>query len=100
MSPRGRRERLIDALGLLLLLAGGAMYARSFLGMRTLRDSAFVKGRPWAMVRQWEHLLTLSRWGLAVAGVGLLVLIGGAWVERRARRERARTGDPLTDPTG
>ncbi|MDQ6887763.1 MAG: hypothetical protein M3068_10765 [Gemmatimonadota bacterium] len=100
MSAAGRRERLVDALGLLLLLIGGTLYARSYLGMRTLRDSAFVTGKPWAMVRRWEQLVTLSRWGLAVAAAGLLVLIGGAWLGSRARAERERARPPLADPTG
>jgi hypothetical protein len=90
----GRLSRLIDLASLILILAGGALYLKAYFGMQELRsrpEAEFIRGESVAFGRIAEHarLTRVSRVGLAIAGLGLIVGLSAAAHARQIARRRS-----------
>ncbi len=87
--PVPRIGRVLDVVGLLLFVAGAALYARSWLGLRAMdRFERTPEDDLWAAVERADELTRLGRLGSAVMAAGALVAIVAAFVARRvAARE-------------
>jgi heme/copper-type cytochrome/quinol oxidase subunit 1 len=88
-QPVSRLGRLLDAIGLLLFLAGAVCFGMAYLGMKQLRAAGFVPrrpGEPFGAVHEWEQWQRLSWVGLTVAAVGLAVAVTAAIVWNRQKR--------------
>ena len=79
--------RRLDLAGVALLLAGGACYLRAYLGMIGIEKNGVdpTSGRLTG-IAQYDHFWQLSRLGLAVGALAVVVLLAGAIVTWRARR--------------
>ena len=86
-----RTGRILDLAALLLFLAGGALYARSWLGLRAIDD--FRRGADDALFAAIAHADALSRigrLGLVLMAAGGVVAIVAALVARRMARRPAK----------
>jgi hypothetical protein len=96
--PVSRTGRMLDLLGLALILAGAACYLWAYAGMRALegvKPSANPTLRAeevFTSVNRWGRLNTLSRVGVGLIGAGLVVAVGAAVAGAR----RGKVG-PATD---
>ncbi|HYC51118.1 MAG TPA: hypothetical protein VEB19_08430 [Gemmatimonadaceae bacterium] len=94
MSARpGFTSRLIDLLSVVLVLAGGAVYLNSYLGMQELRSrphEEFVRGETVAFGRTAEHakLTRISHIGLGIVALGILVGLSAAAHARQIEKRR------------
>ena len=91
-----RSSRMIDAASLLLLAAGGVIWAFAWFGLDDLRRrpyEEFVPGQTVAFARTAEHarLTRISALGLSVAGLGVIVGVSAA-AHAQALARRARSG--------
>jgi hypothetical protein len=89
VTPVPRIGRVLDLVGLVLLLVGGLVYARAWLGFRDIDEferpehgtvmaaTEFADG-----FRRMEHL------GVAIMLVGVGVFATAWWVTRRVRSSR------------
>lgn len=85
-TPVPRVARLMDLAGLLLLLAGGGLYLRAYLGLRALQHVHPAPGeRPFSAMRRFDQLWTLSRAGLGLIVAGVVVMVAATLVARRLR---------------
>lgn len=98
MTPGVQRSsRLIDLASVLLLAAGGIIWAFAWSGLEELRrrpPEEFVPGRTVAFARTAEHarLARISTLGLSVAGLGVIVGVSAAaHAQVLARRGRSET---------
>jgi hypothetical protein len=91
-----RIGRLLDVVGVLLLVVGAALYARSWFGLRAMDRFERAPGdEMWAAVERANALARLGRVGFAVMAAGALVAVAAAIVARRvAARESAEPSDP------
>ena len=83
VPPLARR---LDLGGIVLLLAGAACYLRAWVGMMELRDGVAPGSAQGAGIREFDGYWQLSRIGLGIGAVAILVMIAGAVVAWRARR--------------
>jgi hypothetical protein len=82
--PVSRRGRLLDVVGLTLLVAGLACYAYAYMGLRELESVQAAPGTPaFAAVMRFDRMWKLSQLGIAVAAVGLVTAVIAAVVGRR-----------------
>ena len=90
-----RVANLIDLGGMALLMIGGGLYLRAFIGMSALRAStgAVASKARWAGLAEYERLWELSRVGLWVGVASGAVLVASAVIAWRARH---RT--PVAEP--
>lgn len=92
-----RSSRMIDVASMLLLVAGGVIWAFAWSGLEDLRrrpHEEFVPGRTMAFARTAEHarLTRISVLGLSLAGLGVIVGVGAAaHAQALARRGRSET---------
>lgn len=92
---------MIDLASMLLLLAGGALYAFAWARLENLRTrphEAFVPGQTVAFARTAEHarLSRISTFGLSVAGLGVIVGVSAA----AHAKALARRGAGIPNPDG
>lgn len=85
-----RIGRTLDALGVLLFVAGGALYLRSWLGLRSMDDFERAPGDPvFAAVEYTDGLARTGRIGFGLMAAGAVVAVIAALVARRVARRRA-----------
>ena len=91
--PVSRAGRVLDLVGLALLLVGALCYLRAYAGMRTLEG---VKPSPgaeaFASMKQWDRMHILSRTGLGLIGAGLVVAVGAAVAGGRRGKAESPAG--------
>jgi hypothetical protein len=83
-----RIGRLLDAAAAVLLLAGGALYARSYYGLEELRDrppGAYSAGMEITRLAEFHALNRVSWAGVAVALIGVGVAVYAALLARKLR---------------
>lgn len=84
-----RIGRVLDGIGLLLFLAGGALYGRAWFGLRHLEaEPPPSDGMEFAAVGRVVELHELSRTGLLLMAGGAVVAVIAALVARRMRSAR------------
>lgn len=86
--PVPRIGRIMDALSALVFLAGAAVYARSWFGLRDM--DAFLRATDrasFAAVERADALSRLGRVGIALMIAGVVIGIVAAIVARRRRAE-------------
>ena len=83
--PRvGRVGRVLDFAALLVFLAGGITYARSWMGLRDLPDlEPPVGAEPVSAVELAEGLQRSGQVGMALMLVGVLGFVAAWWFSRR-----------------
>lgn len=82
-----RLGRILDALGLVLFLAGGATFARAWLGFAAVRTyQPGPEDAPWAATRLANHWLRVQWVGGAVMAAGVAVFLAAWWVARSPLR--------------
>jgi hypothetical protein len=88
VSPVSRFARSLDSLALLVFLTGAVCFAYAHLGMRQLRDTAFVENRvvAWAMIGEWNRWQRLSWIGVALVVTGVTIGVLSAIVHARQKR--------------
>jgi hypothetical protein len=90
----GWKSRALDAASLGLLLLGGFLYFRAYIGMQQLRVSAeaamFVPGttEAFASLNQFARLRSLSYLALMLAVTGIGMCVYAAMHARAIRRRR------------
>lgn len=96
--PVSRTGRMLDLVGLALIVVGALCYLRAYAGMRALeavKPSANPTLRAeevFTSVNRWGRLNTLSNVGVGLIGAGIVVAVGAAVAgARRAKVEP--TGD-------
>lgn len=85
-----RIGRLLDGAAALLVLAGGACYARSYVGLEELRSrpiGEYAAGMEITRLSEFHALNRLSLAGLCLAALGIGVAVYAAYVAKvRSRR--------------
>jgi hypothetical protein len=86
----GRLSRALDAGSLLLVIAGGALYMRAYVGMHQLKslpDVPFARDQviAFAALTEFARLHRYSTIGLIVASAGVAL---GVWAAAHAHRLR------------
>lgn len=85
-----RIGRVLDLVGALIFLAGAALYARSWLGLRAMDEFEPASGASaFPAVERADALSRLGRYGFALMAVGAVVAVIAAVVARRVARKRA-----------
>jgi hypothetical protein len=79
----GRLSRALDLGSLVLILVGGALYVRAYLGMQQIRnrgERTFVRGTTevFSEMKEYGRLRRLSNVALGLAAVGLIVGLSAA----------------------
>jgi hypothetical protein len=79
----GRLSRALDLASLVLILIGGVLYVRAFLGMQQIRKrglTEFVRGSTevYESINEHARLSRISTIGLVIAGAGLFVGLSAA----------------------
>ena len=92
VPPLARR---LDLGGLILLLTGAACYLRAYVGMMGLEGGVAPGGERFAGIREFDGYWQLSRIGIVLGAVAIMVMIAAAVIARRARRAPG-----ATEPTG
>ncbi len=93
MSHVPRVGRILDLAGLALFLVGGGLFARAWVGFRTL--PAFApdpEGEPWAAVRLADGYLRLQKVGAGLMVAAALVFVAAWWVGGRGRSHHGPRG--------
>jgi hypothetical protein len=89
-----RIGRVLDLVGLLVFAAGGALFARAWLGFRSLRDVQPAPGaEPWAAIRVADGFWRLQKIGAGLMLAGAVVFVIAWWWARRVVRRRAAMVD-------
>jgi hypothetical protein len=86
-----RIGRLLDVAAAALLVVGGALYVRAYVGLEALRArplAEFTAGMEISRLAEFHSLERLSYAGLALAIAGISVGVTAAIVAVRARRGR------------
>ena len=82
--------RILDAVAALLFVAGGALYARSWLGLRNIEGYVPPVGTErYSVIEYADSLARTGRIGIALMAAGLAVGVGAALVARYVVRRRA-----------
>lgn len=93
-----RIGRLLDLLGLLLFVGGGAVFARAWAGFGAVRHYKPGPHEPlWSATRLANGYLRLQHIGVALMVVGAAVFVVAWWTARRVARATARNGGPAVD---
>jgi hypothetical protein len=91
MTTVPRIGRVLDLAGLALLGAGGAVWARAWLGFRSVPDfEPSAEGPAFAAVQLADGFWRLQRIGVALMVLGVGVFVVAWWVARRAVRGEGR----------
>jgi hypothetical protein len=79
-----RIGRILDLAGLLIFLAGGALYARAWFGFQTVPGyQPSVTDAAFAATAVADGFWRLQKVGQAVMGVGITVFVIAWWTARR-----------------
>lgn len=84
-----RIGRLLDGAAALLVLAGGACYARSYVGLEELRSrpiADYTVGMEITRLSEFHALNRLSLAGLALAVLGVGVAVYAAYIAKKRSR--------------
>jgi hypothetical protein len=82
-----RLGRLLDLIGLALMLAGGACYGWAYIGLVRLHDHPPTADHMlWVALAAFNHYNRVSTIGIVIAAIGLAVAITAAVVTHRSRR--------------
>jgi hypothetical protein len=82
-----RIGRLLDLVGAILFLAGAAVYARSWLGLRAMDEFERTSDMgAFAAVERADALSRLGLLGFALMGAGAVVAVIAAIVAKRVAR--------------
>ena len=81
-----RFGRLLDLAGILLIVAGGAIFAWSYLELRAMPGGRAAPGAAPGAVAAADRLSQLAQLGVALMIVGLVVAVAAAVWARRFRR--------------
>jgi len=85
MSDVPRIGRVLDVIGLLIFLAGGGLFARSWAGFRSVPDFQRAPGDvPMAAVAHADGFLRLQHIGVGLMLIGVGVFGLAWWMARRA----------------
>ena len=92
--PRSPRNvpplaRSLDLGGVVLLVAGALCYGRAYIGMMGLRDGVAPGSPRLAGIREFDGYWQLSRIGLGIGALAIVVMIIAAVISWRARRAMA-----------
>jgi hypothetical protein len=74
-----RADRTRDALAVLLLLAGGAIYGYAWWGMRGLATKEFVIPKGVAAMRYFDTYWQMSRFAILVMLAGTAAIVWSCW---------------------
>jgi len=78
-----RIGRVLDLIGLVLFLAGGATFARAWMGFTAVRAyQPTPEEGPWAAIRLADHWLRVQWAGGALMLAGVAVFLAAWWVAR------------------
>lgn len=78
-----RRGRVLDLVGLVLLLAGAGVSARAWAGFEEVRTYQAAPGaEPFAALRMHDRYARVQRVGVALMGTGVAVFVAAWWVGR------------------
>lgn len=81
-----RIGRVLDVVGLVLFLAGGGLFVRSWLGFNGVRHYRRVPGGPlWAATRLANGFLRMQHLAEVLMAAGIAVFLVAWWVARRVR---------------
>jgi hypothetical protein len=84
MKAVPRIGRILDLVGLLLFLVGGGLYARAWLGFRSVPDfEPGVGGSAFAATELADGFRPIQHVGTALMVAGVAVFIAAWWVARR-----------------
>jgi len=88
LASVSRLGRSLDAVALLVFLAGAICFGLAHVGMRRLQQSGFVENRAvaWAMIGEWTRWQRLSWIGLTLVVTGITVGVVSAVVHARQKR--------------
>jgi hypothetical protein len=97
--PVSRLGRQLDAVSLVLVVAGALLFFQAFLGMKALRDqreTAFVPGttEAYAALNRYYRMQRLSWAGIGLGVVGIGVALSAAWHNRKLSNQQ-----PGADPS-
>ncbi|MEQ1856195.1 MAG: hypothetical protein ABL963_06990 [Longimicrobiales bacterium] len=96
MKTVPRIGRVLDLVGLLLFLGGGALFVRAWLGFQSVPDyQPSVDDPAWAAVSIADGYWRLQKIGVAIMVAGIAVFVAAWWVARRGGRS-AHTTEPPT----
>ena len=83
MSQVPRIGRLLDGVGLLVLLAGAALVARAFVGFQEVQSfQPGPDGPPMEAMALADSFWFMQRIGVGLMLVGVAVFVGAWWVAR------------------
>lgn len=84
MKEVPRIGRVLDVLGLILFLAGGAVFAGAWMGFTAVRGyQPTPEEGPWAATRLANHYLRVQWVGGAMMAAGVVAFLVAWWVARR-----------------
>lgn len=84
MSQVRRRGRILDAIGLVLLLAGAGVSARAWAGFEEVRTyQAAPDAEPFAALRLHDRYARIQGAGTALVVSGVGVFVAAWWVGRK-----------------
>jgi len=87
--------RVLDVVGIVLLLGGAGCYAWAYFGLERLRQhQPTLPHVLWVALAEYEHYARLSTIGVVCAGAGIAVSITAAVVSHRTVRARANATVP------
>jgi hypothetical protein len=90
----------MDLGGMMLLVIGGGCYLRAYFGLEAIRLNGGVAANTrFAALAEFERYYQLSRFGLGLAAVAILVLLASAamaWRVRRAPPAEVPLGEPAS----
>ncbi len=90
-----RIGRVLDLIGLLLFVGGGAVFARAWVGFRAVRHYRPGPHDPlWSATRLANGYLRLQHVGVALMVAGVAVFVIAWWTARRVARAAAGSGGP------
>ena len=93
-----RLSNIMDLGGMMLLVIGGGCYVRAYLGLEAIRINGGVSAKTrFAALGEFERYYQLSRFGLVLAAVAIVVMLASAAMAWRARRTTP-AAEPVVEP--
>ena len=81
-----RLGRVLDLVGVMILVAGASLYVHSWLGLRAMDDFVSTPEAPRSAIEHADELSRLGRIGFALIVAGVLVAVAAAVVAKRLSR--------------